>query len=79
MVISQRVPTCDMTMRLGNETIDSMTQYPTQSHYPETEVTSPCSILLIQRVWLGSNKHQFLFVIGLTRSGTKLQLHVHVS
>ena len=31
----------------------------TQSHYPDTESTSPCSILIMPNTWLGSDKYQF--------------------
>ena len=37
----------------------TMTQYPTQSHYPVTELTSPCAILLMSSTRLGSDKYQF--------------------
>ena len=36
-----------------------MTQYPTQSHYPDTEVTNPFPILLMPSARLGSDKYQF--------------------
>ena len=35
-------------------------QYPTQSHYLGVEQTSPCPILVIPSVRLGSNMHPFL-------------------
>ena len=35
-----------------------MTQYLTQLHYPDTELTSPCQLLLVQSTRLGSNKYQ---------------------
>ena len=31
---------------LGNPAVSSMAWYPTPSHYPDTEPTSPCSILI---------------------------------
>ena len=34
-------------------------QYPTQSHYPDTELASPCPILLMLSARLGSDKYQF--------------------
>ena len=34
--------------------------YPTQSHYLDTEPTSPCPILIISSAWLGSNKYKFI-------------------
>ena len=30
------------------------------SHYPDTEPTSPCPILIMPSAWLGSDKYQFL-------------------
>ena len=44
---------------LGNQATTTMTQHPTQSHYPTTELTSPCPILLMSSARLGSNKYQF--------------------
>ena len=37
----------------------TMTQYPTQAHYPDTDVISPCRILLMPSTRLGSDKYQF--------------------
>ena len=37
----------------------TMIQYPTQSHYPDTEPAIPCPILLMPSTWLGSDKFQF--------------------
>ena len=45
---------------LGNKAICTMTWYPTQSHYHDTELTSPCPILLIPSAWLGSDNHKSL-------------------
>ena len=53
MVISGQVLTCDSghswwlcsAAQLGNQTAGTMTQYPTQSHYLGTKLTSPCPIL----------------------------------
>ena len=42
--------------------------YPNQLHYPDTEATSPCPILIMPRARLGRDKYQ---VIGLTRLGFK--------
>ena len=36
-----------------------MTRYPTQAHYPDTVLTSPCPILLMPSTRLGSDKYQF--------------------
>ena len=45
---------------LKDHVSSTMTGYPTQSHYPDTEPTSPCPILIMLSAWLGSNKYQFL-------------------
>ena len=44
---------------LENQATRTMTQYPTQSHYPDTEPTSPCPILLMPSARLGSDTYQF--------------------
>ena len=36
-----------------------ITLYPIQSHYPDTDLTSPCPILLMPNTRLGSDKYQF--------------------
>ena len=49
-VISGRVPTCDSAHSwrlhsvalLANQATGIMTRFPTQSHFPDTELTSPC-------------------------------------
>ena len=46
--------------RNGDHTASTMTWYPTQSHYLDTEPTSPCLILLMQNAWLRNDKYQFL-------------------
>ena len=56
-VISGRVPTCDRmhswwlycAASLGQQAARTMTCYPTQSHYPDTEPTCPCSILIMPK------------------------------
>ena len=66
-VISGGVPTCDSALtlglnsasHLGNHATSTMTRYPTQSHFPDTEETSPCPILIMPRTRLGSDKYQF--------------------
>ena len=53
--ISGRVPTCDdadsfslfSAAPQGNQATSTITQYPTQSHYPDTDITNPCPMLLI--------------------------------
>ena len=44
---------------LGDQATSTMTWYPTQSQYPDTESTSPCPIRIIPNTWLGSDKYQF--------------------
>ena len=66
-VISGWIPTCDSAHSwrlcsappLGNEAISTMTRYPTQSHYPDTELTNPWPILILLSTWLGNDKYQF--------------------
>ena len=43
---------------LGNQVDTSMTQYPTQSHYPATELTIPYPILLMSCTRLENDKYQ---------------------
>ena len=43
---------------LGDQAIDSMTQYPTQSDYPDTELTSYYPIVAMPSARLGSVKYQ---------------------
>ena len=45
---------------LENQATSTMTWYPTQSHYSDTERTSPCPLLIMLSVWLGSDKYQYL-------------------
>ena len=74
-VISGRVPTCDSAhsrrlysaTQLGNQAVSTMTWYPTQSHYHNTDLTSPCPILIMPSTWLGSDKYQFDKSLILTR------------
>ena len=44
---------------LGNQAASTVTQFPTQSHYPNTEPTSPCLLLIMLSTQLRSNKYQF--------------------
>ena len=44
---------------LENEAAGIMTQYLTQSHYYDTQLTSPSLLLLMQSTRLGSDKFQF--------------------
>ena len=65
-IISVSVPTCDRVHSwrhysaspLGNQAVSNMTWPPTQSHYLDTEPTSPCPILVMPSIWLGSDKYQ---------------------
>ena len=76
-VISGWAPTCDSVhlwwpfcaAPVGNQATATMTWYPTQSHYPDTEVTSSCPILLMPNTRLGSD-----IVINLTEPRTKLPI-----
>ena len=47
---------------LGHQVASTMTCYPTKSHYPDTEPTSPCPILMLPSIWLGSDKYQAIGV-----------------
>ena len=67
-VISGRVSTYDSVQSwqlysassLGYQTTIIMTCYPTQSHYPDTEPTRPCPLLILPSARLGSDKYQFV-------------------
>ena len=45
---------------LGNQAAGIITQYPPHSHYPDTDLTSPCPILIMLSARLGSDNNQFL-------------------
>ena len=57
-VILGQVSTCDSTHTWWVYSADT-TWFPTQSHYPDTEPTIPCLILIMPSTWLGSDKYQF--------------------
>ena len=67
-VIPRWVSTCDSAHSwwlysagpLGDQATSTMIWYPTQSHYPDTEPTSPCFILIMPSTRLGSDKYTFL-------------------
>ena len=61
VAISGRASSCDSahSWRLYSQAAGTMTWYPTQSHYPDTELTSPCCILLVLHARLGSDKCHF--------------------
>ena len=44
---------------MENQAVSTMTKYPMQSDYPDTEPTSPCHILIMSSAWLGSDEYQF--------------------
>ena len=46
---------------LGNQATSTMTKYPIQAHYPDsdTELTGPCPILLMLNADLKSGNYQF--------------------
>ena len=66
-VISGRVPTFNSphtwwlysAAPLGNQTTNTVTWYPIQSNYPDTESTSPCHIQIMPSAWLGSDRYHF--------------------
>ena len=65
--VSRQVPTTDSVhpwrlyraSPLRDHASGIMTQYPTQSYYHDTELTSPRPILIMQSARLGSEKYQF--------------------
>ena len=67
-IISGWVPTYDSAhswclcsaASLRHQSTGTMTCYPTQSHYPVTDPTSHCPILIMLSARLWSNKYQFL-------------------
>ena len=66
-IISERVLTCDSAhswqlysaVPLGNRAMSTMAWYLTQSHYHDTEETSPCPVLIMPSTWLVGDKYQF--------------------
>ena len=44
---------------LGDQTIDNMTQFPTQLHYPDSELMIPFPILAMLSARLGNDKYKF--------------------
>ena len=43
---------------LGDQATGVMTQYPTRSHYPDTEITSPWIILVMPNAMVDSDKYR---------------------
>ena len=66
-VISGQVPTSDNVYSWGltsvaplrNQAINTVTQYPPLSHYPDREPTIPCPILIMLNMWLRSENYKF--------------------
>ena len=64
-VTSGRVLTCDNAQWLNGtapmriQATSAITWYPTQPHYLDTELTSPCPILIMLSSWLESDQYQF--------------------
>ena len=60
---AQLVETCDSAhswrfysaVSLEHQVASTMTHYPIQSHYPDTEPTRLCPILIMQGIWLRSD------------------------
>ena len=50
---------CAHSWRLGDKAILTMIWYPTQSHYPNTELTNLYPSLVMLNIILGGNKSQF--------------------
>ena len=48
--------------------LPQMTWHPTQSHYPDTETTSPCPIVIMPSAWLQGDKVQWLKSKEITSS-----------
>ena len=69
-VISGWAQTCDSAhssrlytvASVGDQATITMTQYPTQSHYPDTESTSPWPILLMPSPWQLSIFNSFVWL-----------------
>ena len=66
-VISGWVTTCESAHSwrfysaspLGDQVTSTMTWYPTQSHYPDTDPIRPGPILIMPNAWLRSNMDQY--------------------
>ena len=51
---------------LDDQATSTMTWYHSQPHYPATDPTSFCPIVIMPNTWLGSNKSHFFKAIGLS-------------
>ena len=56
---------------LWNQTTSTMNWYPTQSHCPDTEPTSPCPILTMQSNWFSSDRFKSCHWFDSTRVWTQ--------
>ena len=63
---------------LGNQATSTMTRYPTQSHYPGTERTTPCPKQLMQNARLGASNKYYIdeLLAWLDREPNSDLLHV---
>ena len=65
-VLNRQVPTCNslhsgwlyIAAPLGDQAAITVTRFPTQSNYPDTELARPCHILVMPNTRLGSDKYQ---------------------
>ena len=60
---------------LGDQATHTMTWYPTESLYHNTETISPCLILIIPNASLGSGKHQFFKSLVWCVQGSNSKIH----
>ena len=78
------IPTCDCVhswqlysaASLEHQATVTMTGYPTQLHYPDTEPTSPCTLLIMQSVILGSDMYQFYSQWLELDQGSKIKVQI---
>ena len=83
-VLSGHLPMCDSAQSwrlhsaapLGNQAVSTHDLISHWSYYPNTEPTSPCSILIIARTWLGSGKYQFCKSLVWLNEGSNPRSHV---
>ena len=59
VTVHTHVCTVTSTASLEYQATGTITCYPTQLHYPNTEWTSPCPILIMPSTRVGSDKYQF--------------------
>ena len=83
-VISGWVLTCDSVHSLNfhsavplwYQSPSTMSQFPPQSHYPDTEQTSSGPIVVMPSVTIGSDKSQLCKLFGLTQRGLEFLIFV---